>query len=59
MHTLPLPLRHPQVDVYSFGIVLWELWTLREPFEVGSCALRRPACGVCAPCFQCANFGRD
>lgn len=21
------------VDVYSFGIVLWELWLLREPFE--------------------------
>lgn len=20
-------------DVYSFGIVLWELWTLCEPFE--------------------------
>lgn len=22
-----------QVDVYSFGIVMWELWTCKEPYE--------------------------
>lgn len=22
-----------QVDVYSFGIVMWELWTGKEPYE--------------------------
>jgi hypothetical protein len=22
-----------QVDVYSYGVVLWELWTGREPYE--------------------------
>jgi len=32
--TQPNPTRCNQVDVYSFGIVLWELWTLKEPFEV-------------------------
>lgn len=30
MHSLALSLSPPQVDVFSFGIVLWEIWCLGE-----------------------------
>ncbi len=33
-HTLPPTLHLPpqQADVYSFGIVMWEMWALRPPY---------------------------
>jgi len=32
--TLPRTVRY---DVYSFGIVLWELFSGQKPFEAGNC----------------------
>lgn len=33
MSTIPDNERHAQADVYSFGLILWEMLSLRRPFE--------------------------